>query len=99
MKLNDDADDEDDDDDYDDEADKIPRHHLGFCPLGFILHTMMRMRMMMKRRMMRMIVMVIMMIVHGGFKKVHRRKFTSSQLLRNFANLQVFNFVKLYVMN
>ena len=35
-----------DDVDGDDEPDKIPTHHLGFCllrfcPLGFILHTMM----------------------------------------------------------
>ena len=34
------------DDNGDDEPDKIPTHHLGFCPLGFcplgfILHTMM----------------------------------------------------------
>ena len=26
-------------DDGDDEPDKIPMHHLGFCLLGFILHT------------------------------------------------------------
>ena len=37
-------DDDDDDDNGDDEPDKIPTHHLGFCPLGFcplgfILHT------------------------------------------------------------
>ena len=36
--------DDDDDDNGDDEPDKIPTHHLGlcllgFCPLGFILHT------------------------------------------------------------
>ena len=29
--------------DDDDEPDKIPTHHLGFCPFGFILHTMMTM--------------------------------------------------------
>ena len=29
MKIN------DDEDDDDDEADKIPTHHLVFCPLGF----------------------------------------------------------------
>ena len=27
------------DDDGDEEPDKIPTHHFGFCPLGFILHT------------------------------------------------------------
>ena len=42
----------DDDDDGNDEPDKIPTHHLGFCPLGFcplgfILHTMMMMTVMM----------------------------------------------------
>ena len=31
--------DDDDDDNGDYEQDKIPTHHLGFCPLGFILHT------------------------------------------------------------
>ena len=39
------------DDDDDDEPDKIPTHHLEFCPLvfcplGFILHTTMMMMMM-----------------------------------------------------
>ena len=39
------------DDDDNDEPDKIPTHHLEFCPLvfcplGFILHTMMMMMMM-----------------------------------------------------
>ena len=39
-------------DDGDDEPDKIPMHHLGFCLLGFILHTRRRMTtsIMMRRR-------------------------------------------------
>ena len=39
------------DDNDDDEPDKIPTHHLEFCPLGFVLHTTMMMMMMVEMMM------------------------------------------------